>query len=61
MAAYARRYFERGALVQPDNPEWPLMLACCHRRSGSIQRALEIYQVWIDLPGQNLALTLYLL
>lgn len=37
-------YFEKAALMEPNNPEWPMLTAGCQRRSGNFQRALEIYK-----------------
>ncbi|XP_064596903.1 intraflagellar transport protein 88 homolog isoform X2 [Liolophura sinensis] len=41
----AIHYFERAALVQPNEVKWQLMVASCHRRSGSYQLALEYYKL----------------
>lgn len=40
----AIEFFRKGALVQPKNVRWQLMIASCHRRSGSYQRAIELYK-----------------
>ena len=32
----AIQYFERAAVVQPQNVKWRLMVASCHRRSGML-------------------------
>uniref|UniRef100_A0A0K2V4U7 Intraflagellar transport protein 88 homolog [Monodelphis domestica] n=1 Tax=Lepeophtheirus salmonis TaxID=72036 RepID=A0A0K2V4U7_LEPSM len=36
-------YFERAALMQPDEVKWQLMIASCFRRSGNYHKALETY------------------
>jgi len=38
-------YFERAALMQPQDPKWQLMVASCYRRSGNYHRALETYKM----------------
>ena len=38
-------YFERAALMQPDEVKWQLMIASCYRRSGNYHRALDTYKV----------------
>ncbi|CAL4120134.1 unnamed protein product, partial [Meganyctiphanes norvegica] len=38
-------YFERAALMQPDEVKWQLMVAACHRRSGNYQQALNTYKI----------------
>ena len=40
----AIQYFERAALIQPNDVKWYLMAASCHRRSGNYQQALEMYK-----------------
>ncbi|KAK6171274.1 hypothetical protein SNE40_019498 [Patella caerulea] len=40
----AVHYFERAAIVQPNQVKWQLMIASCHRRSGNYQQALETYK-----------------
>uniref|UniRef100_A0A8C5M063 Intraflagellar transport protein 88 homolog n=1 Tax=Leptobrachium leishanense TaxID=445787 RepID=A0A8C5M063_9ANUR len=40
----AIQYFERAALIQPTQVKWQLMVASCYRRSGSYQKALDIYK-----------------
>lgn len=40
----AIHYFERAAIVQPNQVKWQLMIASCHRRSGNYQQALETYK-----------------
>lgn len=37
-------YFEKAALMQPNEPKWQMMVAGCHRRSGNLQKALQLYQ-----------------
>ncbi|XP_042866439.1 intraflagellar transport protein 88 homolog isoform X1 [Penaeus japonicus] len=44
VAEKAISYFERAALMQPDEVKWQLMTAACHRRSGSYQQALQTYK-----------------
>uniref|UniRef100_A0AC35TTF4 TPR_REGION domain-containing protein n=1 Tax=Rhabditophanes sp. KR3021 TaxID=114890 RepID=A0AC35TTF4_9BILA len=46
-AQYAEKavtYFEKAALIEPNNIKWQLMTASCERRSGNFQRALSIYR-----------------
>jgi intraflagellar transport protein 88 len=38
-------YFERAALMQPQEAKWQLMVASCYRRSGNYHRALETYKM----------------
>ena len=33
----AIKYFERAAVIQPNDVKWQLMVASCHRRSGNYQ------------------------
>ncbi|CAG0923155.1 unnamed protein product, partial [Notodromas monacha] len=40
----AVKYFERAALIQPDDVKWLLMVASCHRRAGNYQTALMTYK-----------------
>ncbi|BFZ25395.1 hypothetical protein BsWGS_28434 [Bradybaena similaris] len=40
----AIHYFERAAIVQPNQVKWHLMIASCYRRSGNYQKALETYK-----------------
>ncbi|XP_070567544.1 intraflagellar transport protein 88 homolog isoform X4 [Ptychodera flava] len=40
----AIHYFERAAVIQPNQVKWQLMIASCHRRSGNYQQALETYK-----------------
>ncbi|KAK3876729.1 hypothetical protein Pcinc_018509 [Petrolisthes cinctipes] len=44
VAEKAISYFERAALMQPDEVKWHLMVAACHRRSGNYQQALLTYK-----------------
>ncbi|KAG8228014.1 hypothetical protein J437_LFUL003649 [Ladona fulva] len=37
-------YFERAALLRPEEVKWQLMVASCYRRSGSYQQALQLYR-----------------
>ncbi|XP_067008666.2 intraflagellar transport protein 88 homolog isoform X2 [Anabrus simplex] len=37
-------YFQRAALMQPDEIKWHLMVASCHRRSGNYHQALNTYK-----------------
>ncbi|BHF57952.1 Intraflagellar transport protein 88 [Sparganum proliferum] len=37
-------YFERAALMQPNQIKWQLMIASCYRKSGNYQQALEVYK-----------------
>ncbi|XP_071956523.1 intraflagellar transport protein 88 homolog isoform X2 [Antedon mediterranea] len=40
----AIQFFERAAVIQPNQVKWRLMIASCHRRSGNYQQALETYK-----------------
>uniref|UniRef100_A0AAV2JVU1 Intraflagellar transport 88 homolog n=1 Tax=Knipowitschia caucasica TaxID=637954 RepID=A0AAV2JVU1_KNICA len=40
----AIQYFERGALIQPTEVRWQLMVATCFRRSGNYQKSLDTYR-----------------
>ncbi|KAK3741791.1 hypothetical protein QZH41_001560 [Actinostola sp. cb2023] len=40
----AIHYFERAAIIQPNEVKWQLMIASCYRRSGNYQQALETYR-----------------
>ncbi|CAH1799275.1 unnamed protein product [Owenia fusiformis] len=40
----AIQYFERAALIQPNQVKWYMMIASCHRRSGNYQKALDTYK-----------------
>merc|ERR1719356_58224 len=37
-------YFERAALMQPNEVKWHLMIASCYRRAGNYHKALETYK-----------------
>ncbi|KAK9881542.1 hypothetical protein WA026_016420 [Henosepilachna vigintioctopunctata] len=37
-------YFEKAAVMQPNEPKWNMMVAACHRRSGNMHKALTLYQ-----------------
>uniref|UniRef100_A0A914XBJ9 Intraflagellar transport 88 n=1 Tax=Plectus sambesii TaxID=2011161 RepID=A0A914XBJ9_9BILA len=37
-------YFERAAIMQPNEIKWHLMTASCQRRSGNYQKALDTYK-----------------
>lgn len=37
-------YFERAALMQPDEVKWHLMIASCYRRAGNYHKALDTYK-----------------
>ena len=37
-------YFERAALMQPDEVKWQLMIASCYRRSGNYHKSLNTYR-----------------
>jgi len=40
----AMKFFQKGALVEPNNVTWKLMTASCLRRCGNIQLAYETYR-----------------
>lgn len=40
----AIEYFERAAVIQPNEVKWRLMVASCYRRSGNYQAAFEKYK-----------------
>uniref|UniRef100_T1IRH6 Intraflagellar transport protein 88 homolog n=1 Tax=Strigamia maritima TaxID=126957 RepID=T1IRH6_STRMM len=44
LAEKAIDYFERAAIMQPDEVKWKLMIASCYRRSGNYQVALQTYK-----------------
>lgn len=44
MSEKAIGYFERAALMQPDEVKWRLMIASCYRRSGNYHKAMETYK-----------------
>ena len=41
---HAVQFFERAALIQPQEIKWQLMIASCYRRSGSYQQAFDTYK-----------------
>ena len=41
---HAVQFFERAALIQPQEIKWQLMIASCFRRSGNYQQAYETYK-----------------
>ncbi|KAI3409988.1 Tetratricopeptide repeat [Globodera pallida] len=43
-AEKAVSYFEKAALMEPNNVEWHLLMASCQRRAGNFQRAVELYK-----------------
>ena len=44
-AEKAIEYFERAALMQPDQAKWQMMVAACHRRAGAYHKALTTYKL----------------
>jgi intraflagellar transport protein 88 len=38
------QFFERAATIQPSEPKWQLLIASCHRRQGSYQKAYDTYK-----------------
>ncbi|CAJ0948651.1 unnamed protein product, partial [Mesorhabditis belari] len=40
----AVNYFEKAAIMQPNEIKWQLMMASSHRRAGNYQKALELYR-----------------
>ncbi|XP_071442455.1 intraflagellar transport protein 88 homolog [Hetaerina americana] len=40
----ALTFFERAALLCPEQIKWHLMVASCHRRCGNYQQALQLYR-----------------
>ena len=40
----AIKYFERAAVIQPNEVKWQIMVASCYRRSGNYQGAFEKYK-----------------
>lgn len=44
VAEKALGYFERAALMQPNEVKWQLMSASCHRRIGNYHQALQAYK-----------------
>ncbi|KAI1731152.1 tetratricopeptide repeat domain-containing protein [Ditylenchus destructor] len=43
-AEKAVNYFEKAALMEPNNIEWQLLIASCQRRSGNFQKAMQQYK-----------------
>ena len=41
----AIHYFERAAVIQPNQVKWQLMIASCHRRSGK-QQLVYSFQIY---------------
>ncbi|KAJ3102294.1 Intraflagellar transport protein 88 [Phlyctochytrium planicorne] len=41
---HAIQFFERAAVIQPNEVKWQLMIASCFRRSGNYQQAFETYK-----------------
>ena len=37
-------FYERGAVLQPNDVRWPMMTAACHRKVGNYTQAIEEYQ-----------------
>lgn len=37
-------YFEKAALMQPNNSKWQMLIATCLRRTGNYQRAFDLYR-----------------
>ncbi|KAL3319078.1 Intraflagellar transport protein 88 [Cichlidogyrus casuarinus] len=37
-------YFEKAALLQPNEARWPILIASCHRRTGDYKKAMEKYE-----------------
>lgn len=44
LAEKAVTYFEKAALVQPEEPKWKLLVGSCYRQAGNYQQALRIYK-----------------
>ena len=40
----AIEFFERGALIQPNVPFWPITVATCHQLENNLQMALQWYR-----------------
>lgn len=40
----AVQFFERAAIIQPQEVKWQLMIASCYRRSGNYQQSFETYK-----------------
>ncbi|XKL66407.1 hypothetical protein PGB90_009827 [Kerria lacca] len=52
-------YFEKAALVQPQEPKWKLLVGSCYRQAGNYQKALHIYKkVLHDFPNNTDSLKL---
>lgn len=37
-------FYEKGALLQPGETKWPLLIGSCYRRAGNYQAALDTYK-----------------
>lgn len=46
-------YFEKAALVQPEEPKWKLLVGSCYRQAGNYQQALRIYKRVLQLFPNN--------
>jgi intraflagellar transport protein 88 len=56
----AIQFFERASQLQPNEVKWRLMVTSCHRRMGSYQKALQLYEeIHHDYP-ENLECLRYL-
>lgn len=60
MYEQAISYFEKAALVQPDEIKWQLMVTSCYRRLGDLYRALELYQKIHEQYPDNIEALQYL-
>ena len=40
----AIQFFERAAMLQPQDSKWPLLIASCYRKNGNYQTAFECYK-----------------
>jgi intraflagellar transport protein 88 len=49
----AIQFFERAAMIQPNDVKWQLMVASCYRRSGNYQQALDTYKKINDRFPEN--------
>ena len=38
------RYFHQASLIEPSQPDWQLLMACCYRRAGNPAAELRTYQ-----------------
>lgn len=47
-------YFEKAALVQPEEPKWRLLVGSCYRQAGNYQQALRIYKRVLQLFPNNM-------